>query len=304
MKIQVIDFNQAELAPKKVVLSLGCFDGIHLGHQKLIQKLLLSAKSYQVASCLCVFDPPPVQVLQRKAFKRLFTIEETTKFLEASGLDFFCIIPFSKAFAKLKSKEFVEFFLVKQFAPVKLVVGYDFSFAHQRQGDFTVLKKLSSSFGFHVERVSAYLHEGKPVSSSRIKQHLALRELQKVKELLGKAFSIRGKVIKGNSRGRKLGFPTANLKVTQKELPPLGVYSGTVEIDGSSYKALINIGRRPTFDSENPVSIEVYIIGFQADLYGQYITVCLEAFLREEKAFSNISELKKAIEQDLKKASY
>ena len=303
MKIQVVDFNQAELAPKKVVLSLGCFDGIHLGHQKLIQTLLLEAKRYQAPACLCVFDPPPIQLLRKKAFKRLFTIAETTEFLESSGLDFFCIIPFSKSFSKLKAKEFIEFFLIRQFAPLKLIVGYDFSFAHQRQGNFAVLKKFSDSFGFHVDRVSAYLHEGEPVSSSRIKQLLALSEMQKVRDLLGRPFSVRGKVIKGNARGRQLGFPTANLQVAQKELPPLGVYSGKVEFNGSSYKAVINIGRRPTFDLENPISIEVHIIKFQSDLYDQYITVCLEAFLRKERVFSNILDLKKAIEQDIKRAS-
>ena len=300
MKIQILDFNQPEKAPKKVVLSLGCFDGIHLGHQKLIQTLLLEAKRHQSPSCLCVFDPPPIQVLQKKAFKRLFTIEEITEFLGPFGLDFFYIIPFSLSFSKLKAKEFIEFFLVPQFAPFKLVVGYDFSFAHQKQGDFTTLRKLSKLFNFDVKQVSAYLQKGKPVSSSRIKKHLLLADMQKVGDLLGRPFSIRGLVIRGHSRGKQLGFPTANLHVAQKELPPLGVYSGKVELKGASYTALINIGRQPTFGSESSLFIEAHILKFQSDLYGQYITVFLEKFLRKEKAFSNILELKQAIKQDIK----
>lgn len=301
MITQVIDFNQAGLSPKRTVLSLGCFDGIHLGHQKLIKRLLLEAKRYQAPACLCVFDPPPIQVLQEKALKRLFTIEETVKLLEPFHLDFLCIIPFNKSFSKLKPGEFVESFLVKQFAPLKLIVGYDFSFAYQRQGNFTVLKSLSDSFGFHVDQISAYLHEGEPVSSSRIRRHLMSAEMQKVQNLLGRSFSIRGKVIKGSSRGKQLGFPTANLQVSQKELPPLGVYSGRVDWSGNSHKAVINVGRRPTFDLENSVLVEAHIIQFQSDLYDQYITVQLEMFLREERAFSSASELKRAIEQDIKR---
>ena len=302
MKTQIIDLNQASSAPKGTVLSLGCFDGIHLGHQKLIQKLILSARKHKRPSCLCLFDPLPFQVLKaQNSFKRLFTIEETKKFLEDFGLDFFCIIPFNKDFSKLKAREFVEDFLIRLFDPLHIVVGYDFSFAYQRQGDFSLLKKLSEEFSFGLERVSAYVHKKEPVSSSRIRECLALAEMKEVQALLGRPFSIQAQVVRGKGRGRKLGFPTANLRVKQKELPALGVYRGQVEIQGSWRKAVINIGRQPTFSPTNSILVEVHIIKSHFDLYGRDLNVQIHEFIRKEKIFSSSLELKKAIQKDIKK---
>ena len=184
-----------------------------------------------------------------------------------------------------------------------MIVGYDFSFAHQREGNFSVLKKLADKAGFSVEQIDVCLYKKEPVSSSRIRKCLALAQMEELKALLGRPFFIKSKVIKGDARGRKLGFPTANLQVKQKELPPVGVYGGRAKVADLWHKAVINIGRRPTFVTiEDSVLIEVHIISACFDLYAQDLEVELDFFIREEKAFSKVSDLKTAIKQDIQKA--
>ena len=303
MKTQVIDFKQAHLAPKGSVLSLGGFDGIHLGHQVLLKRLLFAAKEKKALSCLCLFDPLPHQVLKgQNSFKRLFTIEETQEFLKSFSLDFFCIIPFESSFSKLRPKEFFSSFIMRQFDPVHMVVGYDFSFAYQRKGDFFVLKELANQFGFSVEQVEACLYKNQPISSSRIRKCLSQAQMGELKALLGRPFSIQAKVIRGEARGRQIGFPTANLRVFQKELPPFGVYGGRANVAGSWHKAVINIGQRPTFFSnDRSALIEIHIPFFELDLYGQELKIELDFFIRKEKVFSGISELQSAIKRDIQK---
>ena len=270
----------------------------------MIGQLVLEAKKKQVSSCLCLFDPLPFQALKGKSFKRLFTIEETKQILEPFKLDFLCVVPFDSKFSKLKPEEFVHSFIVHQFDPVKMIVGYDFFFAHQRKGDFSVLKRLADKSGFAVDQIEACLYEGKPVSSSRIRECLSLAHMKELRALLGHPYFIKAKVIKGSARGRNLGFPTANLQVRQKELPPFGVYGGKAKIAGLWKKAVINIGCRPTFSESNkPISIEVHIISSCLDLYAQNLEVQLDFFIRKEKAFSNVLELQSAIKQDVEKVS-
>ncbi len=301
MKTQIINFNQCP-APRKSVLSLGCFDGIHLGHQTLIKKLLSSARQKQSSSCLCLFDPLPFQVLKNQNSKRLFTIKETIQLLEPFNLDFLCIIPFNHEFSKLSPEEFIHSFIVQKFDPAKMIVGYDFSFAHQRKGNFSVLKKLADQAGFSVERVEAYLYKKEPVSSSRIRDCLKAAQMEEVKAMLGQAFFIKAKVIKGSARGRNLGFPTANLHIEQKELPAFGVYGGRAKVSNSWHKAVINIGRRPTFPKDSPsIFVEVHIISAQFDLYTKDLEVQLDFFIREEQTFPSLSALKSAIVQDIEK---
>ena len=304
LKTQTIDFNQAHLAPKKSVLSLGGFDGIHLGHQALIQQLSLEAKKKKAPSCLCVFDPLPFQFLKGQSpFKRLFTIEETKELLQPFHLDFFCIIPFDLQFSKLSPEEFVRSFIIQQFDPVQIIAGYDFSFAYKREGDFSVLKSLADQFGFSVKQVEAYLYKTEPVSSSRIRKCLALAQMEELKALLGRPFSIQAPVIRGEGRGKKLGFPTANLQLKYKELPPFGVYGGRAKVFGTWHKAVVNIGQRPTFASSDPqVLVEIHVISADLDLYDQKLKLELDFFIREEQAFSNISELRQAIHRDIERA--
>lgn len=257
---------------------------------------------------MCVFDPLPFQLLEgQRSFKRLFTIEEARELLKDFKLDFFCKIPFNLQFSKLSPEEFMCSFIKPHFDPLCIVVGYDFSFAHQKAGDFAMLRSFGQKYDFFTEQVPAYLHKGKPVSSSRIRQCLALGQMGELKLLLGRSFSIQAPVIKGKGRGRTLGFPTANFKVKQKELPAPGVYAGKVQVKGLKYKTVMNIGCQPSFGSKKFL-LEAHIIDFDTPikekfkLYGQNLTLELDFFIRKTRAFSKISDLKSAIKRDIQKA--
>lgn len=227
--MQVIDFHQHLDLDPKAVLSLGGFDGIHLGHQRLIHRLKAKARQKKTSSGLLLLDPLPFQVLKGLPFKRLFTIKETCKLLEPFGLDFVCLIPFNKTFARLSPKEFIDDFLESHFAPSAVLAGYDFRFGRNREGDLALLKKLAP---FEIEHLEAVQQEGGPISSSRIRERLAQADMEGVRHLLGRPFSIEGRVVKGEGRGQALGFPTANLQPEGgKTLPPLGVYAGKLVVD-------------------------------------------------------------------------
>ena len=246
MKTQVIDFNRPDLSPKKLFLTLGGFDGIHLGHQSLIKKLVERAKAKRASSALCLFDPLPFQVLNNQdSFKRLFTISELESILQPFGLDFFLIVPFTKEFSRWSPSDFIRSFLIHHFNPLFVLLGYDFSYAYKKKGSFATFKDYENFFA--VEQAPALLYKKQPISSSRIRENLFKGNMPELKALLGRAFSIESKVIKGNGRGKKIGFPTANLQLQKKEYPPFGVYAGQAVLRGKSYRAVINIGVRPTF---------------------------------------------------------
>ena len=301
MKLQFIDLNQTDLSPKGSVLSLGGFDGVHLGHQLLIRKLIESSKKKRTPSCLCLFNPLPFQVLKGESFKRLFTIQELKEFLKRYDLDFLCIIPFDNNFSRLSSTEFIQTVLIPHFNPQHVIVGYDFSFSYQKEGNFSVLSSYGKKLGFSVEQTEPVLYKKKPISSTRIRKHLSLAEMAEVKALLGRPFSIQSQVLKGDGRGKKLGFPTANLKPNQKALPPLGVYSGRAYIQNRWQSAVINIGCRPSFDGSQ-IFVEAHIPSINRDLYNQTLKLELGQFIRKERFFSNSSDLKTQIRQDIQKA--
>ena len=299
MKIKFIAQAQEASKLKNSVLSLGGFDGVHLGHQSLIKRLVAVSKEKQIVSCLCLFDPLPFQVLKgEKAFKRLFTIYEMEDLLKNFNLDFSCIISFDKKFSKLSSKEFIQSVLIPHFKPAHIIVGYDFSFSYQKEGNFSVLQSYGKEHDFSVERLAPYLYKEKPISSSRIRKYLALADMEEVKTLLGRPFSIQSRVIKGDGRGKKLGFPTANLQPKGKELPPFGVYSGRAQIQKAFKPAVINIGNRPSFKGSQSF-VEAHILDFEGDLYGQVLKLELDSFIRKEQSFSKISDLKRKIRQDI-----
>ena len=304
MRTQWIDWNKPELSPKKLTLSLGGFDGIHLGHQFLIKKLVKKAKENKTPSALCIFDPLPFQVLSDiKPFKRLLTLSELESLLKELKLDFFCIIPFNKEISKTSPKDFIESFLIPHFNPKHILIGYDFSFAYKRKGDFSLLKSYQKKYDFSLEKAPVFLQKKKKISSSLIRKHLKLGEVETVKELLGRPFSIESRVIQGSQRARKLGFPTANLKLDGKEYPCLGVYKAivTVKHAPTPYKAVVNIGYRPTFCKKLELLVEVYIPGINLDLYGQTLKLELESFIRKEQVFKNSEDLKEQIKKDIKK---
>ncbi len=303
MKKIVIDFKDSSRTPKKTLLTLGCFDGIHLGHQKIINEIQLKSRKYKLKSCLCLFDPHPLQILNpSQDFKRLFLIEEIESILQSYKLDYFCIIPFDSNFAKLSAKDFIYSFIKEQFDPFEIIVGYDFSFGFNRMGKVSDLKKEGKKLKFKVNQISAVSYENEIVSSSIIKQKLSLGFMDQAMKLLGHPFFIKAKVIKGDGRARKLGFPTANLFIKpEKKLPKKGVYGCRVKTSGGLIKeAVMNIGTRPSIDSKGQLSVEVHIINENLDLYNQDLEVEIKRFIREERRFFRLSQLQEQIKQDIK----
>ncbi len=298
----IIDFKDSSLTPKNNLLTLGCFDGIHIGHQEIIKEIQLKSEKYKLKSCLCFFDPHPLKVLNSSQdFKRLFLVEEIESILQSYSLDYFCVIPFDLNFAKLSPKDFIHFFIKEQFNPFEIIVGYDFSFGFNRKGRVSYLKEEGEKLKFKVSQLSAVSHAGEIVSSSIIKKKLSLGHVNQVANLLGRPFFIKAKVVKGDGLGRKLGFPTANLLIKpEKQLPKNGVYACKVRVfQGIEKQAVMNIGNRPSINSKGYLSVEIHIINENLDLYDRDLEVEVVGFIREEKSFPKLSQLSEQIKKDI-----
>lgn len=297
----LINISQPEKTPKKVSLSLGCFDGIHLGHQELIKKLKTEAQKKDSKSCLCIFQPHPSKILKpNQGFKNLFTIDETIKILRPYNLDYLCLLPFDLDFSKLSAKDFIYSFIYPHFKPKSFVVGYDFLFGFNREGNFNNLREGSKTLDFDLYQVPALFYKDEVISSSRIKKNLSEGNMQEVNQTLGHNFFIEANVIKGDGRGRQIGFPTANLDVSKdKYLPKKGVYVCQVQLAEGLKRAVINLGHCPSFKIDGKMSVELHIIGEDILLYGQNLKVELLSYIRKEIQFSNIFDLKSQIQKDI-----
>ena len=298
--------NRSVTPPKDCVLAVGCFDGIHLGHQKIISAMRAFARQKGRKTALCLFHPHPLQILRPSApFRRLFTLREIGYILSGCGLDFTGVIPFTVDFSRLSPKDFVRSFIVPRFQPAAVVAGYDFSFGRDRKGRFSHLKSFGQTVPFEVIRVPARARHSAPVSTSRIKEALSLGDTKTAFELLGRPFFFSASVVKGRGRGRKLGFPTANLSLPpEKFLPKKGVYSARVWRAGAPRPAVLNIGHKPTFGEGESLTVEVHITGHPApgELYNQTLRVEPGAFLRPERSFKSPAELSAQIQKDIKTA--
>ena len=304
MKILFLNPDRQEQIPKKVCLSLGCFDGVHLGHQQILKKLKQEAHKKNLSSCLCIFKPHPLRVLKPNLdFKTLYTFQETQKLLKSYSLDYLCVIPFDSNFSKLSAQDFISF-LNKKFQSISsLIVGYDFSFGSNREGNFEYLKQASQIYGFDLHQLPAFREGANIVSTSYIKKKLQDAEISKANRLLARPFFIEAFVVSGEGRGKKLGLPTANLSYPKdKFLPKKGVYKVQVEISYEIKKAVMNIGCRPSFKTDSKLSVEVHIPFEKHNLYGKHLKIELLSYIRNEKYFSNSTELKAQIQKDISKA--
>ena len=301
MKRIHLDFQSDSSVLKESILTVGCFDGIHKGHQQIIFEVQRESKKKKVPSCLCLFEPHPLEILQpEKKIKKLFTIDETEKILKPYKLDYLGVIPFDHSFSRQSSEQFIHQ-MISKLNPSCLVVGYDFSFGADRKGNIKDLIKKGKEFQFEVKQIPALILENQPVSSSRIRNLLSLGKMEEVAHLLGYKFFIMSSVIKGKGRGKTLGFPTANLSVDQKNLPKKGVYAARVKHQNKWYTSVLNIGNQPTFSDSTEQVLEVHIIGENFDLYGSTIILEWGNFLREERVFSSVSGLKNQIQSDIQK---
>lgn len=298
---QVRDIPQA-------VVTIGTFDGVHIGHQAIFKKMKELAQSVDGQTVVVTFSPHPRQVLNIDSSNLHFicTEEEKLRLFERFGIDNVVIIPFTLEFARTPSEVFIKEFIIERLKPSYIVVGYDHHFGKNRMGDFDQLTQLGQQFGFKVEQVEAQDVDEVAVSSTKIRHALAIGDVATANRLLGYPYSVTAEVVRGNEIGRTIGFPTANLELPKEYrlINNAGVYTCLVDFDGITYKAMANIGKRPTIgdrDDDNFI-IEVNIFDFDQDIYGQHITVRFLDRIRDEVKFTGLEALKAQLNQDREKA--
>ena len=285
---------------KKTVVTIGTFDGVHIGHQKIIEQLLSASSKKNETSVLLTFFPHPRMVLQKGIdIEMINTIDEKSELLEEFGLDELIIHPFDKDFSRLSAFEFVRDVLVNKLNISKLIIGYDHHFGKNREGNFEQLKEYGEMFGFELEEIPAQNLNDIAISSTKIRTALKDGEVEKANAYLGYSFSFKGTVVGGKKVGTTLGFPTANLDVEEsyKLIPKPGVYVVKSNIDGRDYFGMMNIGNRPTLNGKHQ-TIEVNFFNLDKDLYGKTLKVSLLKFLREEEKFESLEALKKQLNSD------
>ena len=290
------------------VVTIGTFDGVHIGHQAIFKRMKELAQSVDGQTVVVTFSPHPRQVLNIDSSNLRFicTEEEKLKRFEQLGIDNVVVIKFTKEFARTPSDEFIKDFIIERIKPSYIVVGYDHHFGKNRMGDFELLSKLGQQFNFKVERVEAQDVDEVAVSSTKIRHALAIGDVATANRLLGYPYSVTAEVVRGNMIGRTIGFPTANLEL-QKEyrlINNAGVYTCLVDYNGLTYKAMANIGKRPTIgdrDDDNFI-VEVNIFDFDQDIYGQHITVRFLDRIRDEVKFTGLEALKAQLNQDRERA--
>lgn len=279
---------------KQTVLTLGTFDGIHLGHQQIIKRVLECSEENKLRNLIITFHPHPRKVINPEMqLKLLTTNEEQISILEKLGIQNLFIVNFTKQFSQLTPDEFIKNYLVDKIGLSRIVIGYDHHFGKGRGGDVEFLLASGKKYGFEVLQIKPFIIDNETVSSTKIRAALEVGDLKKVNKMLSRYYSFSGVVVEGDKRGRELGYPTANIKLSDEDkmLPQNGIYAVVVEIDGIEYKALLSIGKRPTFYNDGKVVPEVYIYDFNNDIYGKEIKVNLIQKLRGEEKFNSAEEL-------------
>lgn len=288
---------------KKSVTTTGTFDGVHLGHNVILNKLKQAAQIFGGETVILTFFPHPRMVLQPENtdLRLLNTIEERIELFKKTGIDHLIIHPFSKEFSRLTSIEFVRDILVSKLNTHKLVIGYDHHFGRNREGSFKHLKEYGPLYGFEVEEIPAQDIEHVNISSTKVRNSLNEGNIKVANQFLGYHYFIKGTVIDGDKIGRKIGFPTANIKVNDwyKLIPANGVYAVNIILNKIKYDGMLNIGNRPTLKGNN-TSIEVNIFNFNADIYNNEIKIEFIDRIRDEQRFEKLDDLKQQLEIDKK----
>lgn len=295
---------------KSPILTLGNFDGVHLGHQTILDLVIARARALGGESILYTFEPHPRRVLQAESDLRLLdTFEQKVETLEKLGLDAVIAEPFDREFAQVSPERFIGHHIHECIRPVEVYVGYDFHFGRDREGSMRMLTERGPHLGFSVTVVPEVQVEGRDVNSTRIRELLAAGDVEEAALLLGRPFCARGEVIQGDRRGRTIGFPTANLAPETEILPAPGVYFGhlrcleaDVEWAGQSLPVVTNVGFRPTFRDGRSLVAEAHVIDFSGELYGLEVDLTFEGRLREEVRFESVEALREQIAKDIDEA--
>ena len=286
---------------EKTIITLGTFDGLHLGHQQIVDTV--TQKSHQSVSrnFLITFDPHPRKIVPgRNDVKLLSTLEEKILILEKLALENLFVIKFTSEFSKQTPEQFVEKYLVNGIGLREIVVGYDHHFGKGRGGDFELLQKLGQKYGFDVTIVPEYSVDGETISSTKIRNALLSGDVIKAGKMLGRYYSIKGEIIRGDGRGKKLGFPTANLSIDNEDklIPAKGIYAGECIVKGQKHYGLLSLGSRPTFHKDGNIIPEFYIFDFDRDIYGKIMEVNLVEKIRDEEKFNSVDELISQMKKD------
>lgn len=284
------------------VVAIGVFDGLHRGHQKVLEQLIEVARAAHATATVVTFDPAPAAVLAPERAPRLLeTIDQRLEGFSRLGIDQVRVLAFSKELARESASEFIDRVLVKELHAICVVVGEDFHFGHNREGTLETLREAGRERGFDV--IAAPTH-GDPArwSSTAVREALAEGDLERAEAILGRPFTLRGVVVHGDERGGELGFPTANLEIDRHQaLPEEGVYAGAVALEGAWWAAAISIGTRPQFYADGALLVEVHVVGYTGDLYGQALQVTFLARLRGQRTFADAHELSEQIGRDVAK---
>lgn len=285
--------------PHQAVLAIGNFDGVHLGHREIFRRVVRKARELGGTAVVVTFEPHPLRLLAPdKAPLRLNTPEEKVRLLAASCIDLLVVLNFTRELAEMPAPDFVREILVGKLGVKHLIVGYDYAFGRDRQGDTEFLAQQARLYNFTLEVLEPIRAEQQAHSSTAIRQFLSEGRVAEAVRILGRNFTLDGEVVHGEGRGRKLGFPTANL-VTRKEiLPRDGVYAVKVKWRDSYYDGVINIGRRPTFAGSSP-TLEIHLIDFQGNLYGERLRIYFVDRLRDERRFTGVQALQEAVVRDI-----
>jgi len=285
--------NEIERHPN-TVLTIGTFDGIHLGHQEILKKLFERSRFHKGRNMLITFHPHPRKVIS-KAYdlKILSTPNERAVILEKLGLENLFVINFTQEFSQQSPMEFYRNFVINNIGLKEIVIGHDHKFGKEREGTSETLKSLGKDFNFEISMVDGYEFEGETISSTKIRNAIIDGDMKKANSFLGRTYAFSGTVISGDKRGRLLGYPTANIKLDDKDklLPGLGIYAAEVIIDDKKFISLLSIGKRPTFYDDGEIVPEVYIYDFNENIYNKKITVRVLDKIRKEEKFSSPEEL-------------
>jgi len=302
------------------VVTIGTFDGVHVGHRQIINKLKVEALKIKGESVIITFHPHPRKIISSAILgvRLINTLEEKIEVLAGLGVDHLVIVPFTDAFANQPAEDYIRNFLVEKFHPDTIIIGYDHRFGRERLGDYKLLEKVAPQFGFKIKEIPKHILDEIAISSTNIREAVLHTDIEMANRLLGYTFFFEGEVVHGNKLGRQLGYPTANLKVQDPEkiIPGDGIYAVYVDINLKSpvkneestevnsipvenlqYKGMMSIGFRPTVDGKKRV-IEVNVFDFSKDIYGKTMRVYVKKFLRAEVKFNTLEDLVKQIDQD------
>lgn len=287
-------------AKKKSVVTIGTFDGVHIGHQKILEQLVSTAKNNNANSVLLTFFPHPRMVLQKdNSIKLINTIEERIEILKETGLDYLIIHPFDKDFSRLTALDFIREVLVSHLDTSKLIIGYDHRFGKNREGNFEQLQEFGEMYDFEVLEIPAQDINNISISSTKVRNALLDSDIKKANRYLGYNFSIKGKVVSGKQLGNTIGYPTANIKVFEdyKLIPKKGAYLVKSTIENEVVYGMMNIGIRPTVNGTNE-TIEIHFFNFNKNIYNETLSIEILDFLREEQKFESVKALQEQLHQD------